>query len=237
MSEVFEDTVQDAGLEVATGPRVVVMPSVNLLPPEIGERKALLLMRVRVGSVALLAAAAVFGGYTWASNGVSSAQTDLNAASSQTVTLQHQMAKYSDVTTTKAAADASRAALAKALGNDVKWSSYMNDLSITLPGNVWLGNVSFTETPPATPAAGAAKPAAASAAGTGIGTISIQGNALTYADVAVWLETMAKEKGFSDVWLSSGATTKIGTEDWVAFSGTATLTADALSHRYDQAGN
>ena len=76
-----------------------------------------------------------------------------------------------------------------------------------------------------------------SAASNGLGTLTIQGDALSYNDVAVWLETLAKEKGYTNVWLTQGTTQEIGDQAVVQFTSTVTFTPDVLSKRYTQAGN
>lgn len=235
---VATDIVQDP--EVIAQRTPVVLPCVNLLPPEIAERRRANIVKLRLGGVVVAAAAVVGLVYFQVAGGVSPAQDRLNAAQAQATTLQHQISALSNVTKTQKQLDAAKAAVSKALGNEVRWSRYLNDLSITLPSNIWVTNVGISETAVPTTNGASGSSAAAStstAAANGLGTLTIQGNALSFNDVAVWLETLAKEKGYSNVWLTQGTTQKIGDLPVIQFTSTVTFTPDVLSKRYTQAGN
>lgn len=223
--------------EEAAGVAVATLPRVNLLPPEIAENKAFRVMQLRLAAVVVVALAIVGLVYMQVAGGESSARNRLDAAQSQSTSLQHQISKLSNVTATAKQLEAAQGALAKAMGAEVRWSRYLNDLSITLPSNVWVTNVTVTET--AAPAGSTAAAAATAGKGTSsLGSLSIQGKALSFNDVAVWLETLAKEKGYTDVWLTQGATEKIGDQEVVDFTSTVGFTPQVLSQRYlKQAGN
>lgn len=223
--------------EEAAGVAVATLPRVNLLPPEIAENKAFRVMQLRLAAVVVVALAIVGLVYMQVAGGESSARNRLDAAQSQSTSLQHQISKLSNVTATAKQLEAAQGALAKAMGAEVRWSRYLNDLSITLPSNVWVTNVTVTET--AAPAGSTAAAAATAGKGTSsLGSLSLQGKALSFNDVAVWLETLAKEKGYTDVWLTQGATEKIGDQEVVDFTSTVGFTPQVLSQRYlKQAGN
>jgi Tfp pilus assembly protein PilN len=218
----------------------VVLPCVNLLPPEIAERRRATIVKMRLGGVVVAAAAVVGLVYFQVAGGVAPAQDRLDAAQAQSTTLQRQIAALSNVTKTQKELDAAKAAVSKALGNEVRWSRYLNDLSITLPSNIWVTNVAIAENGVPTAAAGssaAATTSATAASANGLGTLTIQGDALSFNDVAVWLETLAKEKGYTNAWLSQGTTQQIGDQNVIQFTSTVTFTPDVLSQRYTQAGN
>jgi Tfp pilus assembly protein PilN len=224
--------------EEAAGVAVATLPRVNLLPPEIAENKAFRVMQLRLAAVVVVALAIVGLVYMQVAGGESSARNRLDAAQSQSTSLQHQISKLSNVTATAKQLEAAQGALAKAMGAEVRWSRYLNDLSITLPSNVWVTNMTVTEnaTPASSTAAAAATPAGKTSSS--LGSLTIQGKALSFNDVAVWLETLAKEKGYTDVWLTQGATEKIGDQEVVDFTSTVGFTPQVLSQRYTkQAGN
>ena len=82
-----------------------------------------------------------------------------------------------------------------------------------------------TGTAPAAPAAGAA--------GTGmLGTVTLTGVAFAHTDVANWLESLAREKGYAGPLLQSSTEALLGTRKVVNWSVTVTLTPEALSGRY-----
>ncbi len=41
------------------------------------------------------------------------------------------------------------------MGDEVRFSQLLNDLSLTVPSNVWIQNLSFTQAPPPAAAPGA----------------------------------------------------------------------------------
>jgi len=213
----------------------VRLPRVNLLPPEIAERATF--QRIQAGlGVAVLAAVGVVGLlYLSASHSVASAQGDLDTATSQASSLQQQSAKYADVTATYARAAAAQATLRTAMGGESRYSQLLNDLSLTVPSNVWLSSLAYASTPPvvttATPVAGAP------AASTSVGTFTATATAFSHDDVAVWLESVAGLKAYANPYFSTSAEGLLGTRKVVTFSSTAVLTPAALSGRYtDPAG-
>jgi Tfp pilus assembly protein PilN len=236
VSVATDTLVQEAGTAQRTP---VVLPCVNLLPPEIAERRRANIVKLRLGGVVVAAAAIVGVVYFQVAGGVAPAQDRLDVAQAQGVTLQRQIAALSNVTKTQKELDAAKAAVSKALGSEVRWSRYLNDLSITLPSNIWVTNVEISENgvPTATGASSSATSNTSAASTNGLGTLTIQGDALSFNDVAVWLETLAKEKGYTNVWLTQGTTQKIGDQSVIQFSSTVAFTPDVLSQRYTQAGN
>jgi Tfp pilus assembly protein PilN len=117
--------------------------------------------------------------------------------------------------------------LQQAMGQEIDWSTYLSDLSLRIPDNVWLTNMNATEsstgltaTPPAP--------------GTGIGTITFGGVAFSHDDVATWLDVLAKEKGFANVYFSNSARGVIGNRTVVNYSSSVALTDDSKSGRYTQ---
>ncbi|MDX6266238.1 MAG: type pilus assembly protein PilN [Frankiales bacterium] len=214
------------------------MARVNLLPPEIAERAAF--RRVQVGlGVAIAAAVGVVGLlYVSASHGISSAQQDVDAASAQSTRLQGQVSSLQNVTATFAAADAAEAQLKTAMGDEIRWSQMMNDLSLAMPSNVWLKSLTFTQTPPAAAAVTSGTPAAAatnaSAAAAPIGTFTVTGIGYSHDDLALWLESLGSLKTYADPYFSSSAESLLDTKPIVTFSSTANVTPDALSNRYNR---
>jgi Tfp pilus assembly protein PilN len=236
VSVATDTLVQEAGTAQRTP---VVLPCVNLLPPEIAERRRANIVKLRLGGVVVAAAAIVGVVYFQVAGGVGPAQHRLDVAAAQQTTLQHQISALSNVTKTQKELEAAKEAVSKALGNEVRWSRYLNDLSITLPSNIWVTNVAITENgvPGGAGSNSSAATAASAASASGLGTLSIQGDALSFNDVAVWLETLAKEKGYTNVWLTQGNTQVIGDQNVIQFTSTVTFTPDVLSKRYTQAGN
>ena len=235
MSILSREVQQEQGLEhVASLP--LLLPRVNLLPPEIAERVVFRKVQVGLGAGVLAAAALVAVGYVAALGSVSSAQSHMDTATAQQSSIQSQSAKYRDVTAVYAEADAAQAQLTDAMGDEIRYSQLLNDLSLTVPGNVWLKSVTFT------PPAGAA-PGAVTAAGTApvglagpVGNLAVTGVAFTHDDVAVWLDALAGLKTYKDPYFSSSTEGLIGNRKTVGFSSTATVLSTAQSGRYKKSG-
>lgn len=213
----------------------VLLPSVNLLPPEIAEAARQKRAQVAMG-LAVAAAVVVVGGlYVQAHQSVNAANNQLATAQQQQTRLQAQVASYREVTQIDAQVSAREALLTEAMGQEIQWSTYLNDLSLKIPANVWLTNISATE---GAGSGAASSPSSLAGAAATVGSISFTGNAMTHDDVATWLESLATEHGFTNPYFTNSTESKIGTRQVVNFSSTVQLTSDALSGRYtQQAGN
>lgn len=207
------------------------LPRVNLLPPEIAEHRRFRRIQAGLAGSLVGAVAVVAALYVGAHGGVSSAQSELDTARAEQTGLQQQVAALGDVSATYGSVAAARAALATAMGDEVQWSRYLNDLSLRIPDNVWLTNMSVAPAG-STPAATTATTAAASGAPAAVATITFTGVAFSHDDVAVWLESLARQKGYANAYFTSSTEAKIGPRTVVNFASTVTVTADALSKRY-----
>jgi Tfp pilus assembly protein PilN len=208
----------------------VVLPQVNLMPPEIAEAERLhRLQRAMAGAV--LVSAVLVGGLYWhAKQGVTAAQNELTAAQAQQTSLQAKYNSLNDVQQVFSQVQAKQALVQEAMGQEVRWSFMLNDLTTSVPDNVWLTSLSATESS----APGSTTPPTVGADGTtsGIGNVTVSGVAFHHDDVANWLDSMAKVKGFADPSFSSSTKGVIGTRIVVDFGSSIVLSADALSNRY-----
>ena len=212
--------------------RTASLPRVNLLPPEIGQARRLRKLQVGLGVGVLASMGVVAALYVAAAGDVTTAQTGLESTQSQGVALQAETVKYADIPAAIAKVDAAVAQRSQAMGQEVRWSYVLNDLSLRVPSKVWLTNMTAAETvdAPVTSLPGAYPE-------TGVGTVSFTGSAYGHNDVATWLQVLAAEKGFSQAYFSSSiedANLEGPSGDpSVKFTSQVTVTADALSHRYD----
>lgn len=212
---------------------VVALPRVNLLPPEIAQQR-----RLRRAKGALAGAGALTVGlvallYVGATGAVADAQSQLDTASAGQARLRSEAATYRDVTAVYAGAAAAKATLVQAMGQEVRWSRLLGDLSLTVPDTVWLKSLTFTQAA-AAGAAGAPTGGTTAAAGgaAAIGSASFSGVGFSHDDVALWLESLAGQKGYADPYFSQSSEALIGRRKVVTFTSTTTVTADALSGRY-----
>jgi Tfp pilus assembly protein PilN len=214
----------------ATATSLGALPRVNLLPPEIAEQRRLRQAKVAMaaGLVGCVAVAGVL--YTAAHSSVSSAQADLDSATQQKVALQAQVARLANVTATFAQVQARQAMLTQAMGDEVQWSHFLNDLALTMPANVWLTNVTIAQTGTAPTTA----PASAGVAvfDAGIGSVTFTGVAMSHDDVAAWLETLAREKGYANAYFTSSNEVDLYGHTVVTFTSSVTVTPAAYSGRF-----
>jgi Tfp pilus assembly protein PilN len=209
------------------------LPRVNLLPPEIAETRRFRRIQMGLGGAVLGAVGIVALLYVGATSSVSSAQGDLDTATAQNVRLTAETAKYSEVTAVYNRAAAAQAMLTQAMGQEVRYSQFLNDLSLSVPENVWLKNVTFSQTGGAAAPTGAAAPGPANVLATpGVGTVSFTGIGFSHDDVAMWLESLATQKGYADPYFTSSTEALLGARKTVNFTSTATLTSAAYSGRY-----
>ncbi|HEY0486274.1 MAG TPA: PilN domain-containing protein [Mycobacteriales bacterium] len=203
------------------------LPRVNLLPPEIIEASRLRTIQLSMGA-AVAAALVVVGGLWFVADQQAQAeQTNLDAASATQATVGRQVRELAPVAQVYAQVDQRRALLQTALGGDVEWSRYLTDLSLTVPDNVWLTSMNVT------PDAGSAATTGTASAGA-IATITFAGTALQHDDVALWLESLAKQKGYTSAYFNSSTEATVGGTKVVNFTSTVSVTRDALSGRYSQ---
>ena len=208
------------------------LPRVNLMPPEVAEAKAMRRVQMALGAAGVASVAVVGMLYVSASHSVSSANADLASAKSQTTQLQNQVARYSDVTATINAANAAQAQLATAMGDEIRYSQLLSDLSLSIPSTVWLKSLSFAS---AAPAPGAA-PTATYGGATQVGLLTVNGTGFSHDDVALWLEALARmDKTYANPYFASSTEALIGTRPSVNFSSTAVLLSTAESNRYKTA--
>lgn len=214
-------TTQSVETAVHTG----TLPSVNLLPPEIAQRQKLRRLQYALGGVVVLAVVAVGGVYEMGHSAVTSAQAQLTQAQDQATLLQAQLAKLSNVDAVNKQLDSTKALYVAAMSPEIQWSHYLNDLSLTIPDNVWLTSITANEASTTTATT------ASSVIPTGLGTVTFNGVAFTHDNVATWLEALAKEPGYEDPYFSNSTETLLGPRTIVKFTSSVVLGQQALSGR------
>jgi Tfp pilus assembly protein PilN len=196
---------------------------VNLLPIEIMESR-------RFHRTQGLLGAAVFGvmllvgvGTYIAQTGVSDANDELVASQADVSRLQGEKAKFAAVPQVIAQVNAAADARTLALGSDVLWYRYLNEMDGAQPSGIRMNKLTVTMNSSTTPAA--AKDPLTPA---GQGTVALEGTADHYADIASWLEALNKITGFSAATLINAAKDK----ETINYSLSAVVDSDALSGRY-----
>ena len=114
---------------------------VNLLPPEISEEARFRRTRSALALAVVASLVLVAWLFVLAMNDASDAQEQLDTAAARKAVLTERATEYAEVPLVNAQLDAAKAQLAVAMGQEVRWSFYLNDLSLRIPGHVWLRSV------------------------------------------------------------------------------------------------
>jgi Tfp pilus assembly protein PilN len=222
-----------------TPTRLAAMPRVNLLPPEIAAAARLKRTKALLGFVMLAAMAAVVLVYLFVSSQVGGAEEELATAQAQGAALQSQVNEYAEVPEVLAAVDAAQANLTTAMTPEIRWSFYLNDLSLSIPKTTRLASMTAVNTA----AAAQLDPAAAELNATvtplgtpSMGTVTFTGSATDFDAVASWLQTLARQEGYTEPTVTS--VQKSDAEDTVGefyeVETSTALTQEAASNRYLQ---
>ena len=225
-TQLSEETMQLAPVQEIVLARS--LPRVNLLPPEIVEASRLRSVQLGMGAAVVAALVVVGGLWVVADLQAQSEQEKLDAATATQSSVSRQVNVLAPVQAVYAQVDQRRQLLETALGGDVEWSQYLTDLSLTVPDNVWLNSMSVAPQTAATGTTGTAGTADQ------IATITFSGTAMQHDDVAVWLESLAKQKGYTSAYFNSSTEKEVGTTKVVDFTSTVVVTREALSGRYLQ---
>jgi hypothetical protein len=146
-----------------------------------------------------------------------------------------ELVQYSEVGPVFAAAEQGQEALTVAMGDEVRWSFLLNQLSFATPAGVELAGVGGEIAPsgpvPASP--GGALPPQPS-----VGSMTFTGTADSYGAVAEWVNSLEGLKDYTYPFLSNSAKerTRDGTATGkVTWDAEASLSPNALSGRYGEA--
>jgi Tfp pilus assembly protein PilN len=185
-----------------------------------------------------VAALGIVGALTLLAAGqVSDAEDGLAASKAEGTRLQVQTNEYAEVPEVYAQVEAAEAQVSAAMGKEVRWSYFLNDVSLKVPGKVWLTSMTVAQDVDSAVADATANPTAPGS-GTyldaGLGTVTFAGSGYRHNDVAAWLDALAKQKGLAQPYFTSSSKELIGDESSVNFTSQATITDEALSGRYSQ---
>ena len=200
---------------------------INLLPPEVGERQRL---RRRtfltiVGGVVLLAL--VGGFYFLQVVRLSGVEEDIQAQEATNAGLRSQIAELQDIAALELEISATRDLLDALLQDRVLWSGVLRDISLVIPGEIWLEGMSAQ-----VGEAGVEGAEAAPVTTEGlVGQISFSGFAFDHRDVALWLSRLEDVRGFINPWLSASTKTDLPTATVVSFTSSVDLSDQALARR------
>ncbi len=122
--------------QLVAAPPAFEVARVNLLPPEIEEEAKFRSLRLVLAAVVAGAVVIVILLTVWAGSGIASAQDAVAQQQAKQVVLQKQLATLSNVPATFAKVASAQNSVSSALGAEVLWSTYLADLSLTIPDGV-----------------------------------------------------------------------------------------------------
>jgi len=196
------------------------MRQINLLPPEILERRRArqITSLLALGGLALVAILVlIFIVQAARLGGERGKLDDIKASNARLQRRVNQLASFSDL---QNQVRTKEQLLGQLTTNEVRWSLLLNNISLVIPSDVWLTNFSgsIQLPPPGTPAASAT-----------FGTIQVSGMTFTHLDVASWLVRLARVDEFTFPYLSLSAKQESDTgQTLVQFNSSVTLSDKAL---------
>lgn len=216
---------QSRGGVVAGAP---LLPQINLLPDWVRQKRALARTKgVLAVAVALVLVLALLG-YVAATVTAAQAEKDYQAAQAETTRLLAEQATYSEVPAVLGQIQAAKDAQIVAMGHEVLWKGYLEELMAALPKGSQLGQVTSISMSPTEFA-----PAPVDQLLTqGIGTLTLVSRSTDLPDTADWLDALAKVKGFSDPRVSAAAITEDDGDVYYEVTSTVELTVEAYSGRF-----
>jgi len=217
-------------LEQTTTARAAT-PRVNLLPPEIAQEKRFNQLRLGLAGaiVATLAGTGVL--YIVAEQSKQDAATELQVEQDRGATISRESAQYAAVPQVEAETQAAESTLQTAMGQEVRWSFFLNDLTSAMPADAWL--TSLTMTQPVDSSDQSATSPAPVLTTPGIASLTYAGVGRSYPAIAAWLDAQEYITTSDDPYVTNSADSKIGEADVVTFTTTASVNTSAYSGRYN----
>ena len=199
---------------------------INLLPPEVLERQRTRRRTVMVFGTGLLVLVVLAGFYLVQVLTLAGVEEDIEIQQAANAELEAQIAELQDIAALEDEIERTRLVLAGLLQNRVLWSGVLRDISLVIPGEVWLNGIT------AQLGVIAGQDPAAPVTATGmVGQISFTGFAFDHRDVALWLSRLEDVRGFINPWLSTSSKTQVGEQDAVTFTSSVDLSEQAVARR------
>jgi Tfp pilus assembly protein PilN len=225
-----------------TPTRLAAMPRVNLLPPEIAAAAKLKRLKALLVMVVLAVMVVLGLGYLVVSSQVGSAEEELANAQAEGATLQAEKATYAEVPQVYAAVNTAQQNLATAMAPEIRWSFFLNDLSLTIPRSTRLTSITAVNDAAAAQLTGdvtTAEGAITSLGNPTMGSIAFAGKSEDFDAVAAWLQSLARQNGYLEPYVQNIA--KADAQDakgtWYDVESNTQLSPEAASMRYEQIAN
>jgi Tfp pilus assembly protein PilN len=201
------------------------MSQVNLLPPDLRERQRLRRQTFGVAAVGVVALLLVAVFFFLQVMRLRDAESDLDAQRAENAQLEADIARLLRFQEILDQLAARRDLLGGILENEVSWSGVLRDISLVIPSQVWIQDMTGSVT---VPTGGTPPEATEGTQPTGlIGNITMNGVSLDTPGVALWLTRLEDVQGWANAWLSSATKSELAGSEVVNFSTSVDLTAEA----------
>jgi len=195
------------------------MSQINLLPPEIAQRRRVREITLLIGAAGLVLVALLVIVFIVQTARLAGERGKLASVKRQNAALQVRVNQLQSFAQDQATLQNKKRLLATLTQNEVRWSVLLSDISIKIPSDVWLtsltGSVQVASTAPGQ-------------APQTVGTIAFSGQTFTHLDVAKWLSRLAEVREFSFPYLTLSAKAGAGSSSLVSFNSTVDLSPSAL---------
>jgi Tfp pilus assembly protein PilN len=196
---------------------------INLLPPERAQRRRARQISgsivagglVLVGVLALIFVAEIFR--------LNGQKNTLEEQQQTNAALESQVATLSQFQQLETQLQQKSTLLKNVTQDEVRWSVILADVSLVIPTDTWLTNLTATET-----VNSGTQAAPGAQANQVLGTIQLTGVTFSHLDVAKWLTRLAGVDAFTNSYLSISSKGTIGATGVVNFSSSAELSDQAF---------
>jgi Tfp pilus assembly protein PilN len=195
------------------------MRQINLLPPEIAQRRRVREVTILIGAAGLAVLALLIVVFFVQTARLASERGRLEDVQSQNAALQRKVDSLQALAQLETTLKTKEQLLGQLTQNEVRWSVLLNDVSLVIPSDVWLTNFSGS----IQASLGATLPP-----GEPVGNISLAGSSFTHLDVAKWLSRLALVREFTFPYLTLSSKTGTPAQELVAFNSSVQLSSAAL---------
>lgn len=208
-----------------------VLPGVNLLPPEVHQRRAAKRTRCWLVLGIAIVLALTVGGVIWAETKVTAAENRLAEAEDEHERLRTEEEKYTEVPIVLATKQNAQDAEFLAMWREINWQPLIDDLVDSLPNDVDYETITITAPGPTEGSYVAEHPLQQDK----VATIDITGTAQNLPDNSEWLESVEEIEGLSHPWISAtdlDGDAHEGTTSGYSVQGSLEVTPEAFTEKY-----
>jgi hypothetical protein len=204
------------------------LPQVNLLPPEVRAARGLKVVRrwLLVGLV--LVAITLAGGYFLSVLERTAAEVERDEARAETVQLQAEQERYSEVPVVLNALSDVQLARQVGMLTEISWKPYIDAITSVLPAGVSLDTINMNGATPVLLASAPESPLF----GPSVAQINFTGRSLTIPDTAALIDALNSVPGFVDAWATSSVRADEEGTMYYAVSASVRVEASAYALRF-----